>query len=286
MFHNTTTLWHNNDFHTSFVKEKRMPRMAAEKAKAVAKASGSGLKVLGRGLWKGFKWVTFPARIVLWPITKPLSLGTKYIPRVLDKFKMPIKATREAAAGVFKGSIYGGMKELVKAPLICIQKNLVHNFRDVIKGVFKTPGNVIRIPKNMWLGLKNGISKTRSRVGKIVKNVKSGQPVRAFGNTISLPFSIAATPVRMVGRPSIELAKPAKPVAENIGNGLMAYPRGIQKSVKNVRSGIDRTLNCVKTAKQEVAATETASNMAELPAKQASEKSMKGRGAETIKKTA
>ncbi len=254
MFYNTTTLWRNNDFHTSFVKEKRMPRMAAEKAKAALAASGSGLKVFGKGLWKGFKWVTTPARMVLWPITKPLSLGIKYIPKFTDKLKIPVKATREAIGGVFKGSIYGGIKELVKAPFIFIKKNLVDNFRDVLKGVFQTPGNILRIPKNIGLGFMNGISQTRSRVKKVIGNVLTGHPLRAIGNTALLPFTAAAIPLRTISKPITELAKPGKPVAENIKDAYMAYPNGLVESGRNIKKGIDRVSNCVATAKAEVAA--------------------------------
>lgn len=228
--------------------------MAAEKAKAALQASGAGFKTFGKGLWKGFKFITTPARMVLWPITKPLSLGVKYIPKLTDKLKVPVKATREAIGGVFKGSIYGGAKELVKAPLVFIKKNIVDNFRDVLKGVFKTPKNILKIPKNIGLGFKDGILKIRSRVKEVIGSVLKGHPLKAIGHAALLPFTTAAIPLRTISKPITELAKPAEPVAKNIKDAYMAYPHGLAESGRNIKKGIDRTSNCIETAKAEVVA--------------------------------
>jgi len=280
MFHNSTTIWHNHNFHDSFVKEKRMPHKAVETAKA------AGKKVLGFGgkLWKGIKIGTWPARMVLKPVTVPLAAGFRYIPTLAQKLKRPVLSVRERLWGLIglgkKPSVLKGLLALPLAPFIMLRNLLLYNTRDGIKAALAAPGDTIDIPSNViqetkqtavniptrlvegWNGAKEAFQaadenlteawspnpfKFINGTRKAIQNAVFAAPYRfvkgvvtAAGNTVKLPV---AAPVIGAVRPFVEKG-PVK-ITKNTAEGLWAGPSSFYKLITNTRGGLSRFVNGV-----------------------------------------
>lgn len=235
-------------------------KAAGGKLKAVGQKAGS---VFG-GAWKVIKYATLPARLALWPVYKPVTYGLKKLSVAGKQLEVPARTAREGVSSLFGAKFWGKGKEkpsilkatatLLAAPFICIKKNIIDNTRSVIKGIFKTPGNILRTPGKAWEGLKMSTSNTRKRIGKVVENVRAGQPFRAIGNIAAAGWNMGMAPVRMITKPARHVLSPVEEVGTNIYHGFMAYPHSVHKSSQQVRGSITRTLGSYGTAKAEKAA--------------------------------
>ena len=196
MFHNSTTIRHNFNPTQSLFKEKRMAygalddlKAAADKvtrgtSKAFSKIGGATQKIYKNRL---VKWSLFPATSVIGAGMKVIGLG-------MDGTEIAIRTGAEVGKGIGKEMILDTGLELAKAPVNCVKKTLLHNFRDIFKGIFKLPVNVVKAPfrfagslwkypKKVFEGIAKTASNTRSRVSEVLGNISNLKPFSAINST-------------------------------------------------------------------------------------------------------
>ena len=238
MFHNASTIRH---FHSEFepFKEKRLVFGKLDSVKGFFSKAGGKAKVAGGFLKK----VSWPLRVGMFPLRYPLGWTFKSWKFGVEKIAMGAGYAKgfgkTVAMGLGKTAIGESIWEIVKAPLLFAKKNVVDNTRDILKGVFSTSMDVLRMPKNLWLGIKESVSATRGGVKETLKNVIGLHPIdaiqsarKAIWTTFTAPFT----------RPIAPLFQTPKKVIENIGDSVLQYPYQMEKSYGKFKEGIRYTM--------------------------------------------
>ncbi len=262
MFHNTTTICHRNSYQKNFFKEKRLAHIAGAGFLAGLKSFGSGaLGVAKKGFSVG-KILTLPIRLPFMPVWAGLKYGWKYGQKGVGKLEEGARCGKEVGLGAFNSTV-GSIWELTKAPLFFVKKNIIDNARDIIKGVFTTPLNILRIPKNILVGIGKSITATRTGVKEVFEHTKNLNPFQAINSARKAIWETFTAPITTPLMPVLET--PIN-VGKNIGGSVLEYPLRIHESKKRFRRGINRAMNCRSTAKTEMAAKQAAIEAAEAEA--------------------
>lgn len=255
MFHNTTTIRHTHSPQTSFFKEKRLAYGVLDRIKGMAETVITKTGKVGKFLYTA----SAPIRWTLFPISYTLGLGWKAAKWTAPKIEWGARYGKEVGLGIGKDAIVGSIWEIAKAPLYFAKKNLIDNTRDIMKGVFTTPLNILRIPKNLWSGIKESISSTRTGIKEVYDHTRNLSPLKAINSTRKAIWNTLTAPIVSPLAPVFETPKK---VISNIWSSLMDYPKQLWESPKKVRDGVARALNAHNTATSEMSAKQEVPAMA------------------------
>ncbi|MBI5422356.1 hypothetical protein HZA44_04455 [Candidatus Peregrinibacteria bacterium] len=239
MFHSSTTLWRKPNNAGFSAGENRLVFSAADKWGAFKE----GVKGGAGTVWKGIKWVTLPARIVSWPITKPLTYGIKGIMGVAHKGKIPFYTAKHLAKGIVVETIGKSAIELAKAPIENLRMNLVENARITLNGLFGLPKRLWNTPKNVYESLKKSAGSTRSAIKDVFKNAIGLHPVQALKSAGKALWEPLKAPV-LAGMVALSpLTEPMSEIGKNMWESKKQYATQLDKMQQQFRSGIAQTLD-------------------------------------------
>lgn len=272
MFKHSTIIWQKPISQKNFFAEKRLIHAAAPSVPIPA-AGGTGIKA---SLLSGWRKVTAfgggvkdvitskPVRWTLFPGTMVVSTTYKAAKWSYEKAERFARFGVEAGMGV-KEATFDPAWRLVQAPLIFVKKNLLDNTLDgtrallstpftVGKGLLKTPGNILRFPKNLFLGIKEAISNTRKEIGNTLKHATELSPLKTIDgirksvwSLLKAPFTAAKAPLSpLIYEPAKEVIEPHKKVITNIKDSLMAYPKSIYSTEAGREGATNKLINGVR----------------------------------------
>jgi len=216
--------------------------------------SGAGASIVsGFGKAKtGIKWATMPARMVMWPVTKPISLAYKGLKGFSRIAKTPFYTAKHVAKGVLWETGAKSVWELAKAPIMDIKINLIDQFRTVTKGVFSLPVDIVKSPFRFFRKAKESVKKTRSAIAGVFKGIWNLKPVEAlksakdvFVEPLKMPFSASWAAVGPMTIPFREIGK-------NAWNSKMQYPKALNNFQKQVRKGVQYIIGAHGYAEREL----------------------------------
>ncbi|MCK5613727.1 hypothetical protein KAR91_68315, partial [Candidatus Pacearchaeota archaeon] len=175
---------------------------------------------------------------------------------------------KEVGLGIGKDAIGGSMWELSKAPIMFAWRNIVHNMRDITRGVFTTPMNILKSPQNLWEGAREAVSDTRNSIGDLANGIREINPFRAIdvaregvGGILKAPFvpfvdtfklvnktrkviqNTALMPFKAIWNPTKKILETPINVGKNIGLSVGEYPYRVYKSPTHLKRGFGRVIN-------------------------------------------
>jgi len=215
----------------------------------------------------GVKWVTLPARMVMWPVTKPLSLAYKGVKGLNRVAKTPFYTAKHIARGVVWETGAKSFWHLLKAPLMDVKINLVDQFRAVTKGVFTLPVDIVKAPFRFFGKAMESVKKTRCAIKGIFKGMWDLKPMEALGsakNALIEPFKMPlAASWAAVG----PMTTPFIKIGHNAIRSKTQYLSELNEFQKQLRNGISYTLGAYGAAKADASRSEAESAKAEEEAK-------------------
>ena len=279
MFHNTTTIWHNqlqtNNFST---KEKRL----AFGFFAGVKESFVGI---GKGIRKGGEYAkgaskSWPARLLMSPITYAYKYTAKGASWLYDKVTWTGICAKEAALGVFdyENSVARGFGEVAWSPVEGTKRLFVNNFRHIIgnvltvpfklaaypigyswlgiKALFTKPLKFLRHPINTVTEMKNSVVSTvktvRDKTGSVLDDVMGLHFIKLARRSRDAVFETLKKPAKAVWAPIKTAGQLPYDIVNDTGHAGMSYAEGIEKFGLNIRDGFKRILNAPEAASAEM----------------------------------
>lgn len=246
MFYNTTTIWHKPHPQQNFFKERRTPYGTWQWLKGIGSSVVGGVAKTGHFTKKVAK--SWPVRSITYPLTFPTRKTIQGARWLYKKATWGGNYGKELGLGVVgkENSVGRSLFELLMAPVNYV-KHVVLGTRELVKGVFTTPLNILKSPINAWRGFREGISNTRKNIIDTFSNINSNSPLQALNSTRKSIQSLIGTPFRAIWKPTREVADAPIKVTREGANAVLSYPRAIPASLRQVRGTISRILNAHNT---------------------------------------
>ncbi len=257
MFHNSTTIWHNPLSQAPTFKEKRMVNFGLGTIWSSMKTGGSVLKTVAGLGWKA----SYPLRVPGILAWGGIKAGAKSLSFVGKKAKWGAHYGKEVGLGIGKDAIGGSVWELSKAPIMFAWRNLVDNTRDIMKGVFTTPMNILKSPKYLWEGIKGAVGDTRNSMSDLLNETMELNPLGIANQTRKVVQNTLLAPFKAIWNPAKKILETPMNVGKNIGLSIGEYPYRIYKSPTHIRRGVDRVLNAHHTASAQIAKSDMGEEM-------------------------
>lgn len=260
MFHNSTTIWHNPVAKKSLFKERRVVGIAFKFTEFLGKSLLYSTKAIGTAFKAGWK-LSYPVRlpgILLWEQTRKLY---QYALKGIDGAEWGVRTTREAATGVFKDGVGGGLWKLAKGPLGFLYENFVSNTRTVL-------GDTVKIVKAPKEGFDEGVSDMRSAYGELFSGMSVKNPWQStkalLGKALSpwqttksigkAALSTVAMPYKIGAKTASAVWDMPQNIAINTANSIDWYRKGIQGAFagEHFKEAYDRVKAAPATASKEM----------------------------------
>ncbi|MFH0820546.1 MAG: hypothetical protein V1908_02115 [Candidatus Peregrinibacteria bacterium] len=162
MFHNRTTLWH---FPTQSdpVGQKRLTFAFVDSIKGF----GSKIAGFGRGTKTFLKIITLPIWLPFYPLKGAARLAGRGLEKGAEVGTRSAFAVAETVRTLAWNVLGKPFTTLAAAPFVDVWRTVGANTRDIIKGIFRIPVNVVRTPKAIW----NSMKESGSNFGHGVANL-------------------------------------------------------------------------------------------------------------------
>lgn len=251
MFHSSTTLRHHFRANPMNFGEKRLVHVGF---KETLVSAWGGIARGAGALWRGFNALTLPAKLPLMPFWWGLKKGWQAFEAggryAVQGAASGVETVRSATVDLLGKPLW----TLVKTPLTDIRMNLLDNSREIIKGVFRLPINLLRTPGAMVTSARESVSNLfeggknlltfQGDFWNSVKGVSWRHPIKSTRNIIGSALGgVGEVLVPSAARAHVKacLETPWN-VGSNIVNSKTQYLKAIPASFKEVRTGVQSTL--------------------------------------------